>query len=718
MAYERTHWVNDSGPPLSAENLNKMEVGIEEAHAHIANKDNPHDTTPEKIGAASEEDFLLHAGDKDNPHKVKHHQTEPEGAVSGMDETKDKHISDNDYRLWDEHRKSKANPHDVKHDQTGPLGVNLASDNTTRDKHVSDADAKRWEEHINHPSPHIGHETPEGAQAKVNEHALRTDNPHDTTPEKIGAPTIEAFDAHVTNLEVHVTKHQKNALDNTTYPATAENPVVTFVELQEALSGGIRSSVPTLLDLAAIPPEERSSNDLRLVEEKGMLYRFDPRATEGEVKPLEGEGYWSPIFGATPNHNALMNLQGGDANASEYFHLTRTERDIFINHVGLQGNPHNTSAEDLGALTSINGISGIDGNLSIALDGLDLEVEVDAENAKITLINRHNERDDNPHNTKHHQTEPEGAVSGMDETKDKHISDNDYRLWEEHRVEISAHVHGATNDLVAGRIISRDATGRAKVADPIDDEDIVNKRTLDTTIMDALAGALPDSSSTPDPGKWMRRDDAGRSQVEDPAAAKDIVNKQTLDAAVDNLLTTIAAELEAVEIQVSDHESSKGNVHGATHLPIGGELMVRDLQGRTRVEDPVDPKDAVNKQTLDNALANLDLGPKDHSDLTGVQGGNATEQYHLTAEEYFRVTNNGLIKMNGGTNTFAGNGREKSFPHGLGGVPKTVQITPIAPDSSGTGGSVGEIWYRADETTIWVGNTGSSTISFGWFAMR
>ena len=36
MAYTKTTWVNDSKPAISAENLNKIEQGIADAHAVVA----------------------------------------------------------------------------------------------------------------------------------------------------------------------------------------------------------------------------------------------------------------------------------------------------------------------------------------------------------------------------------------------------------------------------------------------------------------------------------------------------------------------------------------------------------------------------------------------------------------------------------------------------------------------------------------------------------
>jgi hypothetical protein len=56
--YVRTTWVNDSEPPLNADNLNKIEQGIVDAHIHMATKNNPHGVTAEQIGAATEAKVL------------------------------------------------------------------------------------------------------------------------------------------------------------------------------------------------------------------------------------------------------------------------------------------------------------------------------------------------------------------------------------------------------------------------------------------------------------------------------------------------------------------------------------------------------------------------------------------------------------------------------------------------------------------------------------
>lgn len=78
MAYTRKTWVNVPDPdnysgdiPLSdlprydAQNMNRIEGGIEDAHLHIANKSNPHDTTAAQVGAvAIGDDIVIGSSDQ------------------------------------------------------------------------------------------------------------------------------------------------------------------------------------------------------------------------------------------------------------------------------------------------------------------------------------------------------------------------------------------------------------------------------------------------------------------------------------------------------------------------------------------------------------------------------------------------------------------------------------------------------------------------------
>lgn len=66
-----------------------------------------------------EQDLIDHETDVSNPHNVTHAQTGPEGATSGTDTAKDKHISDADYKRWEDHLANKSNPHEVTAAQVG-----------------------------------------------------------------------------------------------------------------------------------------------------------------------------------------------------------------------------------------------------------------------------------------------------------------------------------------------------------------------------------------------------------------------------------------------------------------------------------------------------------------------------------------------------------------------------------------------------------------------
>ena len=55
---------------------------------------------------------------------------------------------------------------------------------------------------------------------------------------------------------------------------------------------------------------------------------------------------------------------------------------------------------------------------------------------------------------------------------------NNLVYLKEHADKATAPVHGSTNEETANKLMHRDASGRARVADPDDDKDIVNKQTL------------------------------------------------------------------------------------------------------------------------------------------------------------------------------------------------------------------------------------------------
>ena len=109
---------------------------------------------------------------------------------------------------------------------------------------------------------------------------------------QIGAVDITVLTAHEENATLHVTPEQRAALDYSEYPPRAK-PVVTTIELHNAMAGSTKSAVGTAAELSAIPPTQRRDRDMRLVEEEGKIYRFDAEAIEGDIPPDEGRGIGS-----------------------------------------------------------------------------------------------------------------------------------------------------------------------------------------------------------------------------------------------------------------------------------------------------------------------------------------------------------------------------------------------------------------------------------------
>ncbi len=84
-------------------------------------------------------------------------------------------------------------------------------------------------------------------------------------------------------------------------------------------------------------------------------------------------------------------------------------------------------------------------------------------------------------------------------------------------------------------------------------------------------------------------------------------------------------------------------------------------------------------------------------------------------------------KFNSGINTFPGSNthhndgeelNERVIPHHLPSIPSRITIEPtgISYDSNGDPIEIGSVWYYADDTDIYVGNSGPSTTAFRWTA--
>ena len=659
--YIRTTWVNDSDPPLNADNLNKIEQGIVDAHIHMAAKNNPHGVTTEQIGAATEADLNAHVGDKNNPHgvtteqigaateadlnahiddkdnphgvtteqigaateadlnahvddkdnphgvtteqigaateadlnahvddkanphQVTHDQTNPEGAAIGADTQRVKHVSDKDFTNWEEHRGNKANPHGVTHDQTNPEGVDLTDDDVERNKHISNDDGKRWNDHIYHPNPHSNHETPAGAQAKVDAHAERTDNPHNVTAVQIGAVDIAVLTAHEENATLHLTPELRAALDYSEYPPTGENPVVTTIELHNAMAGSTKSAVGTAAELSAIPPTQRRDRDMRLVEEEGKIYRFDAEATEGDIPPDEGSGYWIAVASATQSHNNLSGIQGGDASLVQYYHLSHDEYINVTTHHDRLDNPHEVTAAQVGAIATINGVTAPGGHILISQQGEDLETVNDPESGTILLVNNHNGRKDNPHEVTHDQVCPMPVEYGPDETRNKHISNSDYTRWEDHLANES-NPHAVTAVQVGAVAAINGVTalgGHILIWQQGEDLETVYNPEAGTILLVNIHNGRKDNPHE------VTHDQVGPMPVE-------YGPDETRDKHLSNSDYTVLV----------DHLYSPA-AHGSTPENMEGRIVRRDAEGRAKVSDPEDDDDIATKRYVDQEVRDI-----------------------------------------------------------------------------------------------------------------
>jgi hypothetical protein len=99
--------------------------------------------------------------------------------------------------------------------------------------------------------------------------------------------------------------------------------------------------------------------------------------------------------------------------------------------------------------------------------------------------------------------------------------------------------HSATSAAIAGRLILRDANGRAKVAAPRVGDDIPRKAEVDVVQgnLDAhSANTTPHSAtSAAIAGRLMLRDANGRAKVAAPSASDDIARKAEVDVVQGNL---------------------------------------------------------------------------------------------------------------------------------------------------------------------------------------
>jgi len=195
MAYiGKTNWQNNE--IVEPADMNRIEQGITDTDTgltnHQNNKNNPHEVTVAQIGAETP----TGAQTKVNTHA---NLTNAHSATSTA--------TANRIILRDANGRAK-------------VAAPSASDDIAR-KDTVDAVQTNLNNHTNAAAPHSGHETPAGAQAKVDAHANRTDNPHSVTKAQVGLGNVD----NTSDLNKPISTATQTALDtkadkSTTYTKT------------------------------------------------------------------------------------------------------------------------------------------------------------------------------------------------------------------------------------------------------------------------------------------------------------------------------------------------------------------------------------------------------------------------------------------------------------------------------------------------------------------
>ncbi|EHM1384084.1 hypothetical protein KFS98_003571 [Salmonella enterica] len=182
----------------------------------------------------------------------------------------------------------------------------------------------------------------------------------------------------------------------------------------------------------------------------------------------------------------------------------------------------------------------------------------------------------------------------------------------------STNVHGAQSKNVASRLVIRDATGRAEVANPINPLEIVNLQTMqagDKAVSDDLLAHIVDPTNphpnattvTATANMLIIRDVNARAEIGDADLAnnKSIVNVKTLNDVADS--------------KIKDH-NTQTSVHGAVSSATANRLIIRDANGRAKVADPAADDDIatykVVRQSNQNLQTHIDDDTNPHPNAT------------------------------------------------------------------------------------------------------
>lgn len=178
---------------------------------------------------------------------------------------------------------------------------------------------------------------------------------------------------------------------------------------------------------------------------------------------------------------------------------------------------------------------------------------------------------------------------------------------------VNSQVRPPSWDATPNTLVVRDASGRARVADPASSGDAATKNYVDTKF--SQVPALPTARQSPTANTLCLRDGAGRVQVGDPASGKDAANRDYVDSRVR------ASSQTARAFNVVD----AGDWPRGVGAPVTGwnadpnTVPVRDANGRLQCEAPNGAKDTANKAYVDSRIQAATSSSS--AELRNVQSG-------------------------------------------------------------------------------------------------